>query len=293
MVFGTDSRRWKRAANTVPAPPPSTDAPEAPTIIETIPLPPLNASPTAYAAFYSTDPEVSVTSGGVDDENVWRAYQRTGAEHATRRRKLAIIGISVAVVVSLLSLGFYFIDDSIVVERALSDCHNSRVLYDAARKDYDAQHNSVEAMANITKEQVVDASTVSEFSNLLNRTITSPMECTAETGVQSVYVTTEQLDQSTLFLEKGMKELSRAARKVETSREEKIFRSSVDHAHTLLMSLQSEGNDSESLTNLEREINQDQKMLEDEKTEDFMVLQSAEERLEDAMDGVTRFLQSR
>lgn len=291
MVFGTGSKRWKDTENASETSSSMSSSQPSPPV-EMILLPPLGASPTAYADFYSTNPEASVTSGGIDDEGVWRSYQRTGVKHATRRRKLAIVSIAVTIIAALLSLGFYFIDDSVVVDRALSDCRNSRVLYDVARKDYAAQHDSVKAMASITKEQVADASTVADFSRLLNRTHTSPVECTAETGVQSVYVTTEQLDQDTLFLEKEMKELSRAARTVETSREEKIFRGSVEHARSLLVSLQGRGDSSESLTILEREIEKDQKMLDDFGTVDFMVLQSAEEKLEDAMDGVTRYLDS-
>jgi hypothetical protein len=209
-----------------------------------------------------------------------------------RHRRLLIIAISLLIALALIVTGIYLWSDSVEATRAMADCRNSRVLYDAAHSDYDQAHDLVEEMGNISSDEVTDASTVTELSRLLNQTITTPMECTSETGVESLYATTEQLDQSTLFLEKGMKELSRQARLVETSREEKIFRDSVDHAERLLVNLEGTGNSSNALETLRNEISKDETLLDREETADFMVLQSAESKLESAMNAVADSLKS-
>jgi hypothetical protein len=207
-------------------------------------------------------------------------------------RKIVIFGSTGIVLVAVVVTALYFWNGAASVEVAMSKCLQQHKVYDDAHADYDSTYDSVKALGDLHRADVMDASTVTTMRTLLDQTVTTPTACTAETGVQSLEATTEELDQDTFYLEKGMKDLSRAARAVETSREEKIFRGSVDHAELLLERLGSEGASKEAMDALKAGVEKDEKLLDSEETKEFMVLQSAEERLETAMEKVADSLES-
>ena len=207
-------------------------------------------------------------------------------------RKIVIFGSAVIVIVAVMVMVLYVWNSAAVAESAMNKCLAQREVYDDAHDDYDATYDSVKALGDLHRADVMDASTVTTMRTLLDQTVTTPTACTAESGIQSLEATTEELDQDTFYLEKDMKNLSRAARAVETSREEKIFRGSVDHAKLLLDRLGSESVSKEALGGLKTEVEKDEKLLDSEETKDFMVLQSAEERLETAMEKVADSLDS-
>lgn len=230
----------------------------------------------------------SKTTGGDGGKSAKSKRQRkTCQEKCAVRHKRAVIVISAMVVIALGVTGIYWWNMRESVRASMESCTQSRKLYDDALEDFGAAHDSASEMQKIKESQVTDSSTVQELASILNRTTTTPMDCTAESGPKSVEATAEELDRATLELERQMKDLSRAVRLVETSREEKIFRESVTHAENLVTKLKASGISNSALVALENEVAADKSLLESEETKDFVVLQSAEESLEATMDEVT------